>query len=156
MTLRRGIYFLLLSFHHLFPLFLTLVSTNDDCWPRKPTTSADFNINPHVAVFKCIWTEITTNESRPPRNEEYRRHGVRIQEMKSKLLNRLATAGLVISIDLVDGKNNHREPLNCFSAEFLSTSPCMQRVIRSSNHNSKLNTMRQVRGKNVFSGGMLR
>lgn len=68
--------------------------------------------------------------------------------MKRKLLNRLATAGLGIAIDLVNGKNNHREPLNCFSAEFLSTSPYLQRLIRSSNHNLKLNSVKQI--KNSF------
>lgn len=65
--------------------------------------------------------------------------------MKRKLLNRLTTAGLVISIDLVNGKNNQRESFNCFSAEFLSTSPCLQRLIKSFNHNLKLNSVRQVR-----------
>lgn len=71
------------------------------------------------------------------------------------LLNRLATAGLVISIDLVNGKNNHRELFNCFSAEFLSTSPCLQRLIRSSNHNLKLNSIRQIRELKKKNGGML-
>lgn len=41
--------------------------------------------------------------------------------MKRGLLNRLATAGLVIPIGLVNGKTISREPLNYFSAEFLST-----------------------------------
>lgn len=71
-----------------------------------------------------------------------------------KLLSRLATDGLVISIDLVNGKNNHREPFNCFSAELLSTSLCLQRLIRSPNHNLKLNSKRQIR-EFFFNGGML-
>lgn len=74
--------------------------------------------------------------------------------MKRKLLNRLATAGLVISIDLVNGKNNHREPFNCFSAEFLSTSPCLQRLIKSPNHKLKLSLVRQIR-EFFLNGGML-
>lgn len=78
---------------------------------------------------------------------------------EKKLLKRLATAGLVVAITLVNGKNNQRETFNCFFAEFLSTSPHLQRLIRSPNHNLKLNSKRQIRDLFIyffFYGGVLR
>lgn len=65
--------------------------------------------------------------------------------MKRRLLNSLAAAGLVIPVDLVNGKTIRRKPLNGFSTEFLSTAPGLQSVVRSAYPNPKLNSIRQIK-----------
>lgn len=94
---------------HFSQYLVTLVSFTDNCWPRKSALQTDFNINPHVIILKWHMDGNSKNESRLPRNEESRRNWVRYKEMRRKLLNRLARAGLVIPIDLFNGRNNHRE-----------------------------------------------